>query len=483
MAQFHVGGPQGLQSQHARAHGEWRHPQDHSRDWQQPQDSYREWQHQQELSPLTSNEQEVKEVQGRPIDFDRGNLTRILLYVGVGLAFLGGVAFVVAGVYVSQHEAGPHVSVTVQNGDESGTPWTLGIGAAKAIMLPKNAREGISLSLSFLVTILNDALGMVHSTTLRWMLARQHRLEFHANLRLFRLGGRWWQPSGLVVNGLFAIAVIISYTCTSLVVLTADEVPIEGPSMAFISPIPLFFLGGSLLLQVALALYAIFTVPVTTWSGNCIDVAAAMEQEGLVYPVPGRCLRPTASRLDRSAGPRPVQSRQPSAWRSHIVIRRVVRFSWLLVAAVACWSGIEWYFRDPDTGNSWTLFPNPRSPNESAYMSFADQAVTNTFMLVAVGETAAIQALITMGLYTCDLVAAVSRDESTWRRAATHAGLDLARNPVVSYLASWQNVSMFAFKSVAHWFFGMGVHTVASDGIRMSVVQVRAGTSTRRLKD
>jgi len=51
-------------------------------------------------------------------------------------------------------------------------------------VIPHIAKEVLPLGINIIVTFLNEAMGYIHSTSLRWSLQYENRLTFNSNLRL-----------------------------------------------------------------------------------------------------------------------------------------------------------------------------------------------------------------------------------------------------------------------------------------------------------
>lgn len=103
--------------------------------------------------------------------------------------------------------------------------------------LGSRGREFASLALNAVVTICSELSGYVHGAALRTALVAKGKLEFNANLRLFKTGGKWYSPNGAVVNVLYGVTLVIAYTAASLVFAYLDA------NTVLVSWIPVFVLG------------------------------------------------------------------------------------------------------------------------------------------------------------------------------------------------------------------------------------------------
>lgn len=101
--------------------------------------------------------------------------TRQACIIGLFISWVVGLASFVFGLY-SYFTFG---NVTGQN-------ITDGYGFSKySFTLNDVALEVVALAINAMITLVNESMGYTHSTTLRWSLQQEGRLEFNSNLRLF----------------------------------------------------------------------------------------------------------------------------------------------------------------------------------------------------------------------------------------------------------------------------------------------------------
>jgi hypothetical protein len=64
-----------------------------------------------------------------------------------------------------------------------------------------------------------------------------------------------------------------------------------------------------------------------------------------------------------------------------------------------------------------------------------------------------VQSFIVLGLHCIELIANISRDESSWRKAAS-VGVNMNGSAVRQFVTSWQSMMLMALKSITQWVFG-----------------------------
>jgi hypothetical protein len=141
-------------------------------------------------------------------------------------------------------------------------------------IFPRAAKEVLPLGLNIVVTFLNEAMGYIHSTSLRWSLQYENRLTFNSNLRLLSSAKRS-RPNAWWCNIAFLICIILSYATTSLIFLgynttlgktldgTKNNTDLEN--IIQVSGVALIIFGISLLGQASLATWALRTTKIPTW--------------------------------------------------------------------------------------------------------------------------------------------------------------------------------------------------------------------------
>ncbi|KAG1897956.1 uncharacterized protein F5891DRAFT_1191268 [Suillus fuscotomentosus] len=270
--------------------------------------------------------------------------------------------------------------------------------------------ELLSLILNALVTLCTESTGFVHSISLRSALASEGRLRFNTNLRILTAARGRINPNGALLNGIMALLLILSYSSSSLVVSSNFS---NTVSIA-IAGLPLLVLGVALLLQ-----------------GD-------------------------------DACPVKPSKTQPSAWRAHTSIRKVVIFLWVVVVAYAGWAVLVSCVRisyHSSQIHTWS-FSQPQDISILYGLPGADLLV---WILLFI-NIAVIQGPLTMVLHCSELIANVIRDESQWRCATKKKGLRPTMNPLKSIFSYPICLILFAVKPFLHWMFGLSI-TVSTDAV------------------
>ncbi|KAG8993650.1 hypothetical protein FRB94_010502 [Tulasnella sp. JGI-2019a] len=359
--------------------------------------------------------------------YDTGS--RRLVLFGLVLALVTGSTFIIIGIVI-------HITST------------------SFIILHLGQWTDVALGLCFnaLVTVCTEATGYVHGTTLKWGLAKEGRLAFNANLRLFSATKGVFSVNGPVANAIFLISIVFSYAASSTIFLhssilpnflhkkVAPTKPMATPSslVAFLPPI---ILGAMLVLQAVLSLIAFYNTRVPTWSSSPLDVTSALVYHGYVRHRPQRCMRSVSKIKDLPADPTRPLLRQPSPWSSHKTISRIV---WLVWGTLVVWVGwiIVWESTQ-DVGN------------HDISLSRIDLGLL---------YLAAVQTVVTIALHCCELIVTLARDEVVWRMASTPAGARPAGNPLKVALGSWQSFVLLLTKPAVHWYFGISVGVTIDKG-------------------
>ncbi|KAG8994525.1 hypothetical protein FRB94_009822 [Tulasnella sp. JGI-2019a] len=356
------------------------------------------------------------------LPYDSGR--RRLVLCGLVFALVTGSAFIITGIFI-------HATST------------------SFVIIGLTRWEDIALGLSFnaLVTVCSEVTGYVHGTTLKWGLAKEGRLRFNANLRLFSATEGTLSVNGPVVSVIFTISIIFSYAASSTVFLHGQIfADIASSSPSVISFFPPIVLGVTLVLQAALGLIAFFNTHVLTWSSSPLDVTSALIHHGYIHHRSKRCMRSVSKTNVLSTDPIRPLSRQPSAWSSHKTVPRVVWFVW---SSLVVWTG--WFL----------IFLYVELPNS---LRFHNDVTPLGPLVLGLLFLAAVQAVVTIVLHCCELVTTLARDELVWRAASTGRGVRPAGNPLMVVLRSWQSIILLLAKPAIHWFFGMIVGVDASFG-------------------
>ncbi|KAG2345094.1 hypothetical protein BDR05DRAFT_961042 [Suillus weaverae] len=397
---------------------------------------------------------DVKSIADTRTDFyDRSLTSRRYALVGVACSSIFSCSCIVAGIVtLANHGV---LGVTVINMVPSVLP---GVSQLHLQM------EILTLVLNLIVTLCTESIGFVHGISLRSALASECRLRFNTNLRLLTAARGWCNPNGALLNGISAVLLIISYSSASLVVcfnfhLKLDTLEEGGAIVG----LPLLILGVALL-QVMIALSGMRAVKILTWSSSPFDLTAALVHHTQLTPATFRCMH-CVSDLDTNRGPTRPSETQPSAWRAHPSIRKVVISLWGIVAACAGWAALVMYIWHKYLGPSsispyalntqtWSFIPNSQD-RQLNYIGYVMPSVGIQWWILLFANIAVVQGPLTLGLHCSELIANVIRDERQWRCATARKGLRVATNPVKMIFTHPICLVLFVAKPFLHWMFGL----------------------------
>ena len=382
--------------------------------------------------------------------FDRGLRARNLACAGMVVAWMLSASSLIAGVILTLHPASPSIPPTV------------------ASILPLNF---ISI-----VTVVTEALGFVHGTTQRWALQRENRLAFHSNLRVFT-AARASPAHSWYANTLILIGTVVAFASASFVIVQSNDARLSAPPFLIFGP-ALITLGIGLLLQVLITTWAFSTTTVPTWSARPLDTLKACQADGTHRHHGGRALQGASQSASPSAPTWPC-TQQSSAWESHREVKKVVMLLAGLVPLAFVWAGVVLlvpaFEHRPFPPLRWSLVPVDAAPsvingevgleaNNIRRLSAPWGLATAFFFLIML-----MQAVLTMTLHCADLLAALTRDESAWRRAA-RCGIPAATNPLVASMTHAPTCGLLHAKPAAHFLFGLCFRLRASPGADASVL-------------
>ncbi|KIJ19856.1 hypothetical protein PAXINDRAFT_96176 [Paxillus involutus ATCC 200175] len=391
-----------------------------------------------------------------PEFYDRSNLSRKIGLFGLGFAVLFSWFCIFEGVMI----------FLSKNSISSGV----------VVVSLKNSweKELLSLGLNLMVTACTEAIGFVHAISLRSALASDHRLRFNTNLRLLSASSGWFNPNGTLLNIVMAILLIVSYSSSLLVALSIDLKSSSGITNTGIaicvSDVPLIVLGVTLMIQAFIALAGMRSADILTWSSSPFDITAALVHHAQIVEEPGRCMRGVHDGF--SDKPVVPSAKQPSAWRAHPSVRKVVLTLWVLVACCLVWGIMVTILSDRDITNtfrSWSFFPRPQS-HVVAYTIPLPGGVY-WWWVVYYANMAGVQGPLTLALHCSELVANVIRDEQVWREATTMKGAKISTHPLAPVFGSPLNVVLLLAKPLLHWMLGLGISLAgtAEDGFLAAI--------------
>ncbi|KAH0839601.1 hypothetical protein J3R83DRAFT_517 [Lanmaoa asiatica] len=377
-----------------------------------------------------------------PEFYDRSNLSRMVGLVGVVVAALFGGLCIFGGVMIFLSKN------------------TISSGMVVISLRNSWEKELLCLGLNLMVTACTEATGFVHGIALRSALASQRRLHFNTNLRLLSAASGWSSANGTLCNIVMAILLIVSYSSSLLVALSVDLDSSSGVTDAgfaiCVSEVPLIVLGLTLLLQVTIALVSIRSADVLTWSSSPFDITAALVHHAQIIPEPGQCMHGVGS--DKPRGPVAPCPKQPSAWRAHSSVRKVVLTLWVLVVICIVWGIIIVHLSDrsmSDAFKSWSFFP--RLQTHVIVYSIPITGGVYWYWALHYVNMAVIQGPLTLALHCSELVVNVIRDERLWRKATTKKGTTISSHPLAAVFGSTLNMALLVSKPLLHWMLGLAI--------------------------
>ncbi|RMZ77768.1 hypothetical protein DV737_g4189, partial [Chaetothyriales sp. CBS 132003] len=381
-------------------------------------------------------------------------------------------------------------------------------GRTTTFKLSPLSLELIPLAINFVVLIVTESNGYIHSVSLRWALFHEGKLEFNTNLRLLTFSKRNI-ANGIVANVVFFITLAICYGASPMILVrnTYDFYLYDGRvlwndtnHLVSISKAPPIALGLAILIQCALSTWCLQTSTIPTWSSHPLTTLAAANDSGRLSYQRGRCMMSVHDRV-LPATPTAPRPRQLSPYSASPHILHILLAVFVVLCALAIWTAIiihiglhnftrgSWSFIptsavDPNTNTNditasmtMTVFlkffansPNPPGPD---VVPEANMAAILVFCL-------AIQSFLTIGLHCAELQVLLLRDESVWRTISSASGSKAGRvyNSVTEPFKVLPNLILLLFKPVVHWMFGSSLQVDYAKGILMRVPQITYLTVT-----
>ncbi|QSS56465.1 hypothetical protein I7I53_04684 [Histoplasma capsulatum var. duboisii H88] len=403
------------------------------------------------LSPNVELEVEMLSEPSRGPYFNRGELSRNICIVGLYLGLVLGIACLAVGIYTSI------------------LPISIGQQGARG--------EVISLGLNLLITLVNEVYGYVHGVSLRWALQREGRLTFNSNFRLLT-SSRSSRPNKWYTNLFMLCCIIGSYSSSSLVFLKdhssgSDDEPVTRICGAAIISLAICLLG-----QWAVAWWSLpNTHHAPTWSVDPLDTVAACILEGSLHRIPGRCMQ-SVHNIAAPTIPVPPRHRQQAAYYAHSEVRKVLWALWAtaglgLLWAITIFVVIRTGFVNgiSDKG-SWSLLPNSQTPSLNMGWFVDGETLPASIFVWTFFFVSGLQTVITLALHCAELHVNCSNDETAWWLASSEGGLKRDRNILKKMGTSWQSITLFCFKPLIHWLYGLSMTVYFDSGFNMMPVQI-----------
>lgn len=386
------------------------------------------------------------------IHLDKSLIVRKACLLVLGLSYIGSLASLAASIYL-------YVANIDASYFDNGRTWSAVTDISPA------ARAILSLVLSTIVTTCTEAMGYIHSVTLRWALLRERRLQYSSNLRLLSCAHRSW-PNSMWANSLFAIALVFSYVGASQALVSytsGGQYPAPPRNGALANGPALLVLGLGLLIQAVISTACLLQnfSRTPTWSSNIfiITLACLQERPDTLQRKKDRCLLSAYSAIhERHEGVVKPHHRQPSMLLTDPGTRHIVRFIWFLPLVVLSWAIV--------VAVLVAVLPTQQANVIGYFPSLNLSMNTVPGLFTAIVIVGAFQAFATIGLHAVELLVTRYRDEQCWRRASKTPGVTGNNNrstrPYISVMAgltSWQSLSLFILKPLIHWLFGSSLTT------------------------
>ena len=356
------------------------------------------------------------------------------------------------------------------------TPFCYECSSAYYLVGFKNGASASAVTLAFTVftTICTEGLGYIHSISLRWALARDGRLEFNSNLRLFSTT-KFSASNGILANLLSAIFLIMCYAGASQMLWEYD---IPGASYVVADSVSMLGLGVGLL---GLSIITILGLrwgeksgAILTWNPDPLSTALACLHHSLLYRRSGRSFASAAQAL-KNTGPSRPSHQQPSALMTVLYLRHVIRalFAALfLVGISACAimaALLAQRYEDITTNRwgpwHWTFISTDQSDHGFSNMLNVDLSThlwNHARSLCVFLFGCIFQAFSTLALHAAELVVNLRRDEAAWRKAYSSANFSHSKgckppgNAIQGAMYNKGSLLLFCLKPLAQWLYGLG---------------------------
>jgi len=334
-----------------------------------------------------------------------------------------------------------------------------------------------SLLLNFSITLCVEALGYVHSISLRWGLWQEQRLAYNSNLRLFSSTKLRTSVANTALVNLFnAVSLIICYAGVSQIFLDEDLVnddtsQLQSSPTGAINAYALLATGIGIGVQ-ALIASMVLCAPkhILSWSSNPLNTTLACMSTGQLERRPGRSLLAVWALDLRSEGCTAVYSHQCSLRQIDGSVRHIIRFLWCTTSLALIWAVIVLVISLLGLGGGDVLQgPTLTSGNVSIGLGIFALSSGSYYATVGIGSLiliAIIQAFVTMATHIAEVVVNRARDESVWRQAYAHdKGTHFSTSSTKTAITSWQYLALSTMKPLVHWMFSLSVQPSDSRSI------------------
>lgn len=373
-------------------------------------------------------------------EYDKCSSTRRIVIFGSSFSIIAGLGFIVFGVYIWVVASGlnPH--------------HVHGLMYFKCHV----PYEVPSIVLNLIVTACTECAGIMHATSLRFALFREHRATYNSNLRLVH-GSDEKPMNSPTINTVMTVLLTISYASSSFLYRDIGQIIWPGTEACAVLAIPAIILGISIFLQTCISLFALRDTDILTWSTSPFDTIPALlsmhDHHTLEkhYPLPDRCA--CMSAIGMPPRPRRPLDRQPSAWDTRRGVRVSIYLLWSLGFACMVWGGWVYAVLPQDSDFSWRFIPSQDNYGEDAINGdywLTQSGISFATWLSLYAAMVLTQGGLTLGLHCVEIVAAVVRDEMIWRRALSKDGINSSVNSwrYALSLDNWLHIVLLLSKPI-----------------------------------
>lgn len=427
------------------------------------------------------------------IAIDRAEGTRKACLAGLILSVLVGIGALVTGI--------------ISNGSHQ--TWPLSPAVKEFSILPVNMA----------LLLITECLGYIHSTSLRWSLFYEGRLEFNSNLRLLTFS-KHFGPN----NAFFSITFFV---CTALTYATANILLVFNTSSFYesqlqnggsnqyqeqweqvqdlvsLTKIVPIILAIAIFIMCALDFWCLKTTRIPSWSSDPLTTVAVGLNGGLVY----RQGRAMMSVCDRGLPglPKAPMTKQRSTWSISKTVPRIMLLNFAALVALIIWSAVITSVAysnkayQGQNGSSWSFIPtttgafayinglngsnlqNAKSATITVFLFFFASSGQGNLTAVSEGRMLgvlllylAIQTVVTISMHCAELQVQLARDELVWRKIQSRNGSQMPSlyNSVLQPMEAWQGAGLLVFKVLIHWLFGAAIQVDYGQGMLMRPPQI-----------
>ncbi|KAH7077592.1 hypothetical protein BKA63DRAFT_508564 [Paraphoma chrysanthemicola] len=370
--------------------------------------------------------------------FDKANGTRNTCIAGLVLSMMVSIACIIIATWAFKGRR----AFLLQTGS-----YTVDRYGQRTFFLGSTEQALVKLAVNVAITLCTDCLGYIHSTSFRWALSRENRLHFNSNLRLLATT-RGCSSSRWSMNLVSAFLLMTCYAASGQLFLPNG---VTEQASFIVNGIALMMLGIGIMGQALISTLSLYnsSALIPTWSSNPINTVLTMMHLRLLSHRSKRCMMSVFDRTASSLATMPLE-RQRSIRHSHVQVRIITRLLWSLAGLIFLWAVVV-----------LSVSATRNSGSFSRDIPFYGKSVPDFQLnITAILLVVTFQAGITLGLHIAEMIVNLSRDESAWRRATKTSGQCVSQGALGSIktaLLSWQTLSLFLFKAVSHWLFGISL--------------------------